>query len=140
MLLDQIDALGEKIDRLTTRVDELVEQIPEAADSCNGAVRSVAANVLDCDLILCGSTICPTVPPVIDSAAKYRFVVETAFRPTTDYTQMGYAPLLKCGSSDVTYDLPANLGKVSTSCHSSTALVDECDTISISPSVYVSRQ
>jgi transposase len=30
MLLDQIDALGEKIDRLTTRVDELVEQIPEA--------------------------------------------------------------------------------------------------------------
>jgi transposase len=30
LLLDQIDALGEKIDRLTIRVDELVEQIPEA--------------------------------------------------------------------------------------------------------------
>jgi len=44
MLLDQIDALGEKIDRLTTRVDELVEQIPEAhSHDASGESRGPSA-------------------------------------------------------------------------------------------------
>lgn len=112
--------------------------IPEAAASCNGGPRGGPVDVLDCDLNLCEAGICPAAPPAISSAAKFKPPVETAFAPTTDYTKTGYVPFnKKLGSSEVKYDLPANLGSLTTTCHVLNSNVEETEKISISSTVYV---
>ena len=113
--------------------------IPEVAASCDGGAYSGPSDVLNCDLDLCEAGICAAAPPAITSAAKDRPPIETAFKPTTDYTKTGYVSLNKLGWSDVKYDLPAKLGSVSTTCNRLNNYYDESERISISSSVYVSR-
>jgi hypothetical protein len=112
--------------------------IPGAVARCNGGPGRHPEDVLYCDLTLCEGGICPATPPAIDSAAKFKPPVETAFEPTTDYTKTGYVPIdKKLSSSEVNYDLPADLGSVSTTCHVLKGYVDETERISISSTVYV---
>jgi hypothetical protein len=115
--------------------------IPGAASTCGGQASSSPTDVLDCDFNSCDG-ICPAGPPAV-SSARFQTDVQTAFQPTTDYTDTGYEPLAGdhdkiLGFSTVGYGLPEDTGSVQTSCQKLNSVVYELDTISIISTVDVS--
>jgi hypothetical protein len=103
--------------------------IPGAAATCG-------------DFNSCDATICPAGPPAI-STDRFKTNVQTAFQPTTDYTDTGYDSLdfdhdKIRGSSFVGYGLTGDVGKIETSCQKLNSVVSELDTIAIISTVDVS--
>lgn len=115
--------------------------IPGAASVCNGQATTTPTDVLDCDFNSCDAAICPAGPPAI-STDRFKTNVQTAFHPTTDYTDTGYESLdfdhdKIRGSSFVGYGLTGDVGKIETSCQQLNSVTSELDTIAIISTVDV---